>query len=790
MFKYLNFVLLFVFSLAFSQTTKLENSLITSELFNEFHVEKFFLDTDKNQYFPGETVWFKVYILEESTLKLNTLTEKTQISLYKNKELIETQALLINNGISFGKFQLNKDLKSGQYYFQLNTNYNSNFNAPINFAIDVISTSKNDATSIKKQEIIEKTTSANTPILNFHPESNILLNAVHNKVIISTNLPKNTLVEIIDTKNNKKIATLNIDKDHNTIAFFKNQSTYKASVNFNTKTYDFNFPVAQNKGFTIFKNRIAKNAPNKTFILKTNQATLKDYLGKSIFVALHKKGTLKSFTKITLNSNKLEYLLSFSNNDLFNGINTISILNEEKEQLVDHYFFNEQNVKIEAEFNTISKDSIQVSLKSKQIKNMANLSIAVHSKDFNQSKPNIKSTVYLNNMFLAQTLNKYELESDFINNYLQIIASKTKAFPYQNVQNKDYLFTREKGFKINGSINSIIKNIEDCKVMLKSNENSILLVEDLKPDKTFSFSNIYLQKNSNYELALLDKKGRIIDANFYVYNQHSEFSNKSNINVKPLEFSKFEILNKKPKNTQYIYFPEAEELEEVNINYEKESEVKLKKALRDNGIIGSAFSTVYTVQNGGFTTGNIIQYLQTLRGFSVKYNTLNQPYLNNNRPSASFTDLGDRPIAIIMDGMLLGNDLSQINFMLASEFEYVIFNANGAGFGPLYPNGVLNLITFKGMDGQPLPNRTPNIKSFVADFGFSKNYKRFEASLITYGTQTLSNTFKTIDWHPNISLFKDKTTRFNIRTEGLKDLKLTINGVTASGQLIYTIIKN
>jgi hypothetical protein len=323
--------------------------------------------------------------------------------------------------------------------------------------------------------------------------------------------------------------------------------------------------------------------------------------------------------------------------------------------------------------------------------------------------------------------------------------------------------------------------------MLTSKDNNILLVQDLDTDKSFVFRDLYIKKDSNYELALLNKKGKIIKASFYVYQNHTDFSNKTHLNIKPLDKT-IKKLNKEVEDTDFIYYSGIEQLEEVTVEYEKESEEKLKKALRDNNILGSAFSRVYTLKDAPFTHLGILTFLQTINGVRLKFTSKNEPYLNNELAIQTINSPAIRPIDIVVDGMEIGTDLSLFSFRQASDFEFVIFNKTGGSFGSRYPNGVINLVTYRGTDGNPLPPKNYDLKNFVADFGFSESYNRFESSLINYGTDTNKNKFKTIDWFPDIKLLNSETSSFNVSSEGLKNLKLTVNGVTDTGDLIYSVI--
>jgi hypothetical protein len=802
-FSYLTFLLLF-FSCnkTFSQkeTNPISTSILSSNSFNQYSVENFFFDTDKKQYFSGDTIWYKLYVLEESTNKLNLLTKNVHIDLFFEKKLIDSQTLLVDNGIAYGKFKTNKNFNSGNYNFQINTNYNSNFKTPFSFPIEIISTIENEELS-KKESIELVDLKTNKPILEFYPESNSLINGIHNKIIIKSNLKENTIIDFINTETSKIITSISTFADGSAIAFFKHNIgiDYKAKINFNNKEYLFNIPKASPLGFTLFKSRVPKNSTTKTFILKTNKETINTFDNKKVFIVLHKKGFIKSFAELTLNKSMLDYRLSFKKTDLFNGINAISIMSENNKTLVTRYFLNEESNNLNLGYNKISEDSIQVRLSS-NVDKFANLSIAVHSENFNQNKSNIKSSIYFDNKFIEDSeLNELFFKNqEKVDDYIQIISGQINPLPYKNVPTKEIIFKRENGFNLKGKITHNIDNVKDYKVMLTSKENNILLVKEIQTDKSFKFENLNLKKDSNYELALLNKKGKIINSGFYVYHQFTEFKNKSSINIDAFETKNLQKLNeekekKNIENLEFVSFEDAQILDEVTITRSKnEAKKETELNLKGQGIVGVGFSKVFSPKDSPYSNTNILQYLQSLPGVTLKYTSDKVPYLNNERYLKTFNNIGDAPLNIILDGSPIGTDVSLIDFRQAKEFEFIILNSRGAGFGSSYPKGVITLITLKGIDGKSIPQKNKNLNNFIADFGFSENFNRFESSLINYATESIKNNFKTIDWHPNINLFKNKTTTFNISTDNLKNLKLTINGVTDNGVLIFEsfLLKN
>ncbi|MDO5970378.1 TonB-dependent receptor plug domain-containing protein [Flavivirga aquimarina] len=90
-------------------------------------LEKIYTQTDRSFYFPGETIWFKSYIVSEA----NTISS---ISDIMNAELISPKGtsvrkikLSIENGYAYGDFDINNSWVGGIYTLKMYTNWMRNF---------------------------------------------------------------------------------------------------------------------------------------------------------------------------------------------------------------------------------------------------------------------------------------------------------------------------------------------------------------------------------------------------------------------------------------------------------------------------------------------------------------------------------------------------------------------------------------------------------------------------------------------------------------------------------------
>ena len=140
--KTLLFCLLFLTTCIVAQT-KQENEVYTfikqNPYFQKDGQELFFLHTNKTLYFSGEKIWFSSYILDAQKETPAFKTKNLYLNLYDTNFKLVTQKLYyVKNGKATGQFALSGKLTSGNYYLQLDTNWNRNFGKGTHTKIEIV----------------------------------------------------------------------------------------------------------------------------------------------------------------------------------------------------------------------------------------------------------------------------------------------------------------------------------------------------------------------------------------------------------------------------------------------------------------------------------------------------------------------------------------------------------------------------------------------------------------------------------------------------------------------------
>ncbi|EAQ99606.1 TonB-dependent receptor plug domain-containing protein [Maribacter sp. HTCC2170] len=168
-----NFLFIILFTL-FSSFSNRNNDYYSNE--------KIYIQFDKPNYYAGEDIWFKTYLLDAATHTPKTWSKVTYVELINPRnEIIETKTIKITDGGGEGNFELSPDLISGEYTVRAYTNYMRNFDSAYFFRKKVyIKALKSDGTinKVPDANIVDKA----KPDIQFFPEGGYLVNGFLNRV--------------------------------------------------------------------------------------------------------------------------------------------------------------------------------------------------------------------------------------------------------------------------------------------------------------------------------------------------------------------------------------------------------------------------------------------------------------------------------------------------------------------------------------------------------------------------------------------------------------------------------
>ncbi len=171
-------VLLVIFLIpVFLQAQTIENWIATNE---RNPVEKIYIHTDAENYFIGDTAWFKIYLTDSRSGQLIPSAENVYVNFLDQSGKSVLQMILLSvNGQASGRFVLTDQLKPGNYLLQAYTNYLFNFSADAQFYKQVsVSRISGFARNVSEKNRIENMVAD----IDFLPEGGVLLEGITNLV--------------------------------------------------------------------------------------------------------------------------------------------------------------------------------------------------------------------------------------------------------------------------------------------------------------------------------------------------------------------------------------------------------------------------------------------------------------------------------------------------------------------------------------------------------------------------------------------------------------------------------
>ena len=189
-FLHIGILFFFVFEISAQQNNSLQNLVGKLATYSKTTFpEKVYVQTDKDVYSNGETIWFKTYVLNGMTHRVSTMSKVVYVELLDSKDSIVTQRKLYVESVgAAGDFVLPKEMEEGTYRLRAYTKYMLNDEEPVLFqkeiAISAPQSDSNDgiAVATKKKGAKNRTSKPNTeisnatrPIVQFFPEGGDLV---------------------------------------------------------------------------------------------------------------------------------------------------------------------------------------------------------------------------------------------------------------------------------------------------------------------------------------------------------------------------------------------------------------------------------------------------------------------------------------------------------------------------------------------------------------------------------------------------------------------------------------
>ncbi|MGV7107042.1 hypothetical protein [Flavobacterium sp. U410] len=738
--------------------------------------ENIYLHFNKNTYFSNETIWFKGYILDKKTNKLNPLTTNVYITLYdSNKNEIQNYLFYASNGIISGKINLTKNFTSGKYFLHIYTNYMNNFTE--------------DESTLEELEIINITDSpieSNSKVerLNFevHFEGGKLLfesdNSVSVKITDCKNKGIKTSVNVIDTNNNTVVTTFQTNEEGYGKFDLLNtkNSQYSINTTIDGKLFAHNLPPTTIEGINLSALTFVKK-DNVMISIKTNNNTFTKVKDEKFKLIIEKNDSLKFIHFNFDDSTKKDFFIE--QKDFFSGLNTLRLIDSKNNSVSERLIFIKKDLsKLAIQTAHKHKDSIQIKglLKNKvgvmSISILPDANISQNSiislLEFeNTTKKKLKNSTYYFKNFDRKK--QYELDI-----YLMGCKSKHLWNTILNdtiIQKYDYEF----GVNLSGKINQTLPNKNKLKLKLYSS-SGINLTTHIENDNSFHFKNLLLEDSTYCHLSLLKDENNLkkLNVSTFLKNNNSKFLKP--ITIENSACSDFIYENKSneyldlfPKNSKII------KLDSINLVSEKKEKLLHRNTrFQNNHAKGFKIS-----EDDALTYSDILSFI-AFNGFIVDKSGVNIVILARVSKSIS----GSRSPIVYLDNIPL-TDFSLLLGMSMRQVDEVYINTTGFGEGMNGANGSIRIYTKIGYE----KSSDPTVKSDKVQVkkGFQKavSFKNIEYQ--DYDNDAFKK-YGVIDWKDNIFTDENGNFEFSFPHFGLDEFYLDIQGLDNFGNFYHEII--
>ncbi|HYH57325.1 MAG TPA: hypothetical protein VD772_11975, partial [Anseongella sp.] len=527
---------------AFAQESP-QDSLFQGEILEpygryfEMPAEGIYTQFNKQAYMTGEGVWFKIYLLEIGKKRPFDLPQNVYAELFDPEgKPVDRQVLFAEKGSAQGVIRLPDTLVSGIYTFRAYTNWMRNSDkglytrtfrvsgGPAATAVGPAGDSADPGESVARP-------AAGAPYdIQFFPEGGQLLAEIVNNVGFKILDPSGKGEALNGLLKNSKGDTLlrftTGSRGMGSLALepLKGERYYADFFlpGSETAIQTVQLPEAQDQGITL-------NAqwffPDKaSILLRTNAASLPLLEGKKFYVLIHNQGNVARFLIINWSTRPI-LKLDVDKSLLLNGVNHITLFDEQYQPVADRMIFNKrkEQLGVLSVETSLEKDSMVYSLLARDSGSeplAADMSVSflpagTLSGNFGTSiysalllESDLRGTVEepawyfeaddfqrmkaLDDLLLTQGWRRYKWED---------IRKGSRPAPV-------HIF--EQGFTIKGKVVNTIsgKQMEKSQVSVFSPENGIITAVDVDSSGAFELPNVFLIDSSRVIINASSAKGR------------------------------------------------------------------------------------------------------------------------------------------------------------------------------------------------------------------------------------------------------------------------------------------
>ncbi|MEP7251089.1 MAG: hypothetical protein ABI683_01880 [Ginsengibacter sp.] len=756
----------------------------------EYSSERIYLHYDKSTYAPGETIWFKAYLMQgiypatdSKTLYIDWTDDKGNVLLHSPSPIVD--------GTTVGQFDLPATYTGKFIHLKAYTKWMLNFDTAFLY--------NNDLRVLTKTNIAQATKMVITPSLQFFPEGGDMITGVTNKIAFkaSDQFGRPVLIkgEITD-KAGKVLDSLHVIHDGMGFFFLTPKEGDALTAKWKDdkgKSYSTELPTAKSSGITM---QVVPSKNNRIFSV-TAPATEAVAVGK-----VHLIGTMyqHEIFKVTKDISSGTAQGVIPTQDLPSGILTITVFNDHWVPLAERItFIDNREYLFQAEMevqhwglNKRARNEVQIAVPDNL---PANFSVAVTDVDIDaDSSDNIISHLLLTGELKGRIFNPAWYFTDSSNSRsgeldLVMLTHGWRRFNWDNVAKgvfpkinyqKDTSYLTLSG-KIYGATTSQLRDAANIVLMINNADHGKqMLALPVSPSGVFNDPSYLLFDTAN------------------IYYQLSKASGITDVSVKFMEGRLPPLQNNIAATGNYYskffdtagnarHLALANELHELLAKYHGKVLETVKISVKTKSPV-EMLDEKYT--SGMFKGGDGYQFdLLTDQRASASTSIFN--YLQGQVAGLQISTAGNTPTlqwrggspALFLDE--IPSDASMLASIPVSDVAYIkvmrppFMGASGGA------NGAIAIYTRRGDDakavgGKGLSSNTVTGYTGIREF-YAPNYGTFNPDDDKRDLRT------TLYWNPNVVTTPQQSkvvvTFYN--NDITKAFRVIIEGMTKDGRLTH-----
>ena len=754
---------------------------------------KVYLHTDREVYFPGDSIWIKAYYLDGQTQMLFPGDFSLYAELLNEQgQSIDSQVLLLENGQSAGKVDLPDSIRSGNYLLRAFTDFQQSIGEDLFFH------KKLKVTSVESS--MDKDLAAaegKLPDIDvaFLPEGGFLLAGQLNNVGVKAIDDKGTGTflrgEIVDSRG-EVVALFDTEyKGMGTFQFKPSEGeSYYAKIN-GYPEFEYTFNEIEKKGIKIEYSD--ESEAHLLFKISTNSEI---FQGKSYDLAILHRGKVL-FQQEFVQKGRV-FPLKVEKEALSAGINRFILLNEKLKPISERLYFSTNieinDIQIHSDQKSYSpRSEVQIELfDEEELGEMAisNLSVAVvdaYALGVNGPRQNILSWLLLDSELKGniESPAHFFKDDDYLSskeklNLLMLTHGWSRYIWTDLAENPpSSKFELTEGISMEGTVKHAFtkKPIPKGDVELKLYSVDGFVSTEAKTDREgrFRFNNLIFSDTASVFIQGRNKKGKLY----------------TELDIEPL----FKQAPKLPK----LYFPKNETKSGYsNRLYEQKyySDLDLKNFVLENGSIlleevsitkkretGDGHFRMYMkpresfkITNRDYAYRNVGDYLQgRVGGVIVIGNTIMMRGLGSFKPG---------PPLFLLDGTPMPGDAVMSISMSEIDIVEVLKNpAEAAIFGVNAGNGVISVFTHRG--GASIGSSNYVQGTISKSLTGYASYKEFYSP--KYTSENIDSVRPdhrlTLYWNPYVYLDNGMATASFYTSDDIARYKVFVEGITTTGEI-------